>query len=45
MPVHFQPIQLDHRLSGDMGVEDLKPAPNDYLQRWVPPDSNHNPSP
>jgi hypothetical protein len=22
-------------LSGNMGVERLKPAPNDYLQRWA----------
>jgi len=33
MPVLLQPDQLDHWLSGDMGVEELKPAPNDYLQR------------
>ena len=35
MPVLLQPAQLDHWLSGDMGVEELKPAPNDYLQRWA----------
>jgi hypothetical protein len=29
------PDQFDHRLSGDMTVEELKPAPNDYLQRWA----------
>jgi hypothetical protein len=34
MPVLLQPDQFDHWLSGDMGVEELKPAPNDYLQRW-----------
>jgi putative SOS response-associated peptidase YedK len=35
MPVLLQPSQFDHWLSGDMGVEELKPAPNDYLQRWA----------
>ena len=35
MPVLLQPDQLDHWLSGDMTVEELKPAPNDYLQRWA----------
>jgi putative SOS response-associated peptidase YedK len=35
MPVLLQPAQFDHWLSGDMGVEELKPAPNDYLQRWA----------
>ena len=34
MPVLLKPEQFDHWLSGDMEVEDLKPAPNDYLQRW-----------
>ena len=34
MPVVLQPAQFNHWLSGDMGVEELKPAPNDYLQRW-----------
>ena len=34
MPVLLQPEQFDHWLGGDMGVEELKPAPNDYLQRW-----------
>jgi putative SOS response-associated peptidase YedK len=34
MPVLLRPEQFDHWLSGDMGVEELKPAPNDYLQRW-----------
>ena len=27
--------QIVHWLTGDMGVEELRPAPNDYLQRWV----------
>ena len=35
MPVLLQPEQFDHWLSGDMGVEELKPAANDYLQRWA----------
>ena len=35
MPVLLMPEQFDHWLSGDMGVEELKPAPNDYLQRWA----------
>jgi putative SOS response-associated peptidase YedK len=35
MPVLLQPRQFEHWLSGDMGVEELKPAPNDYLQRWA----------
>ena len=35
MPVLLRPDQFDHRLSGDMTVEELKPAPNDYLQRWA----------
>ena len=34
MPVLLQPDQFDHSLSGDMGVDELKPAANDYLQRW-----------
>jgi putative SOS response-associated peptidase YedK len=34
MPVVMRPEQFDHWLSGAMGVEELKPAPNDYLQRW-----------
>ena len=34
MPVLLMPEQFEHWLSGDMGVEELKPAPNDYLQRW-----------
>jgi putative SOS response-associated peptidase YedK len=35
MPVLLQPDQFDHWLSGDITVEELKPAPNDYLQRWM----------
>lgn len=35
MPVLLMPEQFDRWLSGDMGVEELKPAPNDYLQRWA----------
>jgi putative SOS response-associated peptidase YedK len=34
MPVLLMPNQFEHWLSGDMGVEELKPAPNNYLQRW-----------
>jgi putative SOS response-associated peptidase YedK len=34
MPVLLQPDQFAHWLRGNMGVEQLKPAPNDYLQRW-----------
>jgi len=34
MPVLLPPEQFDRWLSNDMGVEELKPAPNDYLQRW-----------
>ena len=34
MPVLLQPEQVDHWLSGEMSVDELKPAPNDYLQRW-----------
>jgi putative SOS response-associated peptidase YedK len=34
MPVLLAPEQFEHWLSGNMGVEELKPAPNDYLQRW-----------
>jgi putative SOS response-associated peptidase YedK len=34
MPVLLTPEQFEHWLNGDMGVDDLKPAPNDYLQRW-----------
>jgi putative SOS response-associated peptidase YedK len=35
MPVLLQPDQFDHWLSGTMTVDELKPAPNDYLQRWA----------
>ena len=35
MPVLLQPEQFDHWLSGEMDVEELKPAPNEYLQRWA----------
>jgi putative SOS response-associated peptidase YedK len=35
MPVLLQPDQFDHWLSGGMTVEELRPAPNDYLQRWT----------
>jgi putative SOS response-associated peptidase YedK len=35
MPVLLQPDQFDHWLSGKMTVEELRPAPNDYLQRWA----------
>jgi hypothetical protein len=35
MPVLLQPHQFDHWLSGEMTVEELKPVPNDYLQRWT----------
>ena len=33
MPVLLKPDQFEHWLSGDMGVDVLRPAPNDYLQR------------
>lgn len=35
MPVLLQPDQFDHWLSGTMTIEELKSAPNDYLQRWT----------
>jgi putative SOS response-associated peptidase YedK len=35
MPALLMPEQFDHWLSGDMSVEELVPAPNDYLQRWA----------
>jgi putative SOS response-associated peptidase YedK len=35
MPVLLQSDQFDHWLSGKMTVEELKPAPDDYLQRWA----------
>jgi putative SOS response-associated peptidase YedK len=31
----LKPDQFEHWLNGHMGVEELKPAPNDYLQRWA----------
>jgi putative SOS response-associated peptidase YedK len=34
MPALLQPDQFDHWLNGDMAVEELRPVPNDYLQRW-----------
>jgi putative SOS response-associated peptidase YedK len=34
MPVILMPEQFEHWLSGNMGVEELKPTANDYLQRW-----------
>jgi putative SOS response-associated peptidase YedK len=35
MPVLLRPGQFEHWMSGKMGVEELKPAPNDYLRRWA----------
>ena len=35
MPVLLQPEQCDQWLSGEMAVDELKPAPNHYLQRWA----------
>jgi putative SOS response-associated peptidase YedK len=34
MPVLLTEKQFDPWLSGEAGVESLKPAPNDYLQKW-----------
>ena len=34
MPILFKPEQFDHWLNGHMGVEELKPIDNDYLQWW-----------
>jgi putative SOS response-associated peptidase YedK len=34
MPVLLTPEQFAPWLSGEVGTEVLKPAPNDYLQRW-----------
>jgi putative SOS response-associated peptidase YedK len=34
MPVLLMPDEFDHWLSGNMGVEELKPVANDYLRRW-----------
>jgi putative SOS response-associated peptidase YedK len=35
MPVLLMPNQFDHWLCGEMQADELKPAPNDYLQRWT----------
>jgi putative SOS response-associated peptidase YedK len=35
MPVLLMPDQFEHWLSGEMHADELKPAPNDYLQRWA----------
>jgi putative SOS response-associated peptidase YedK len=35
MPVLLQPDQFDHWLNCSMTVEELRPAANDYLQRWA----------
>jgi putative SOS response-associated peptidase YedK len=35
MPMLLKPEQLEHWLSGNMGVEELKPVENDYLQLWA----------
>jgi putative SOS response-associated peptidase YedK len=35
MAVLLMPNQFEHWLSGNMTVEELKPAPNEYLQRWA----------
>ena len=35
MPVLLKPNQFKHWLSGNMGVEELKPVESDYLQRWA----------
>jgi putative SOS response-associated peptidase YedK len=34
MPVLLMPDQFEHWLSGNMDVDELKPAPDDYLQKW-----------
>ena len=34
MPVLLTEKQFDPWLSGEAGVEYLKPAPNDFLQKW-----------
>jgi putative SOS response-associated peptidase YedK len=31
----LKPNQFEHWLCGNMGVEELKPVENDYLQRWA----------
>src|SRR5271166_1462300 len=35
MPVLLKPAQFEHWLSVNMGVNELKPVENDYLQRWA----------
>jgi len=35
MPVLLKPDQFEPWLSGNMGVQELKPVENDYLQRWA----------
>jgi hypothetical protein len=35
MPALLKPEQFEHWLRGNMGVEELKPSANDYLQRWA----------
>src|SRR5262249_18748291 len=34
MPVLLKPDQFERWLRGDMGVEELEPIENNYLQRW-----------
>jgi len=34
-PVLLRPEQFDHWLSGSMEIEELRTAPNEYLQRWT----------
>jgi putative SOS response-associated peptidase YedK len=34
MPVLLRPEQFEPWLSGQVGIEYLKPAPNDLLQKW-----------
>jgi putative SOS response-associated peptidase YedK len=36
MPVLLMPSQFEHWLSGNMGAEELRPAPNDYLHSGGP---------
>jgi putative SOS response-associated peptidase YedK len=35
MPALLKRDQFEHWLSGNMGVKELKPVENDYLQRWA----------
>jgi putative SOS response-associated peptidase YedK len=35
MPVFLMQKQFARWLSGEAGIEYLKPMPNDYLQRWA----------